>query len=162
MGEFSPQEQNTFYNSRPKKLMGSMVWIENSEGKLLIAKPCYKKGWTLVGGLVDAEESPLQAAIREMHEETALQLPPERFKLFGFRYVSPNNGRQDNVQVFFKVQITDQEAQQIKLDSSELSEYTFISLEEVDKYTDSARMQAVAVLMRANPTVFYMHDERLV
>lgn len=43
--------------------------IRNLDGAVLLVKPTYKEGWDIPGGLVEADESPREAAQRECLEE---------------------------------------------------------------------------------------------
>ncbi len=45
------------------------------KGKLLLIRNTYRKGWTLPGGGVKKDESPEQAAIRELREEVGISIP---------------------------------------------------------------------------------------
>lgn len=38
--------------------------------------------WTLPGGFIDSEESPAEAAARELHEETSIAVNPDDLRLF--------------------------------------------------------------------------------
>jgi len=49
--------------------MGSGVLLRNDEGQILLVEPTYKNHWELSGGVVDADESPYDAAVRELKEE---------------------------------------------------------------------------------------------
>ena len=48
--------------------------IRDPDGRLLILKPTYKKGWTIPGGQIDADgESPWEACRRETLEEELME-----------------------------------------------------------------------------------------
>ena len=48
--------------------------IFDHAGRLLILKPTYKSGWTIPGGIMEADgESPWQACQREIREECGLE-----------------------------------------------------------------------------------------
>jgi 8-oxo-dGTP diphosphatase len=52
---------------------GALVW--DRKGRLLILKPTYKGGWTIPGGIVEADgETPWEACQRETREECGLEL----------------------------------------------------------------------------------------
>jgi 8-oxo-dGTP pyrophosphatase MutT (NUDIX family) len=158
MAEHTAKEQNTFYNQQPAKHIGAGAWLEDEAGRLLIAKPNYKQGWTLIGGIVDKDEAPLDAVIRETHEEIGITLEPTRFTLVGYRYVEARDGRDEDTQLYFKAILTPEEIGMIALQASELSEYRFVTKDEIDQYADVPRMQAVAAVM-GMPTPFYIHNE---
>ncbi len=158
MPQFSAAEQNAFYNSQPGKRVGATAWLENSRGELLIAKPSYKKGWTLIGGMADANESPLAAVIRETHEEIGLLLDTSRFTLAGYRYVEARNGRTEDSQLYFRAILTDEEVAAITLGDGELSEFRFITPADLPSFADAPRMQAVVAAI-AGDFPFYIQNE---
>lgn len=53
----------------PTKLVGAGVLIRNGVGDVLLVEPAYKADWEIPGGVVEAWESPRQAAARECIEE---------------------------------------------------------------------------------------------
>ena len=59
---------------QPRKRVAADVIIRNEAGRLLLVNPNYKPDWDLPGGMVEANESPLDAARREIHEELGLAL----------------------------------------------------------------------------------------
>ena len=67
-----------YLNKLPKKRMGAGCLFFNHEGKILILKPTYKDNWLLPGGVIEANESPRQACIREVKEETGIDCQPTR------------------------------------------------------------------------------------
>lgn len=48
------------------------IW---SEGRLLVVRPSYRRGYDLPGGGLDAGEEPRQGAARELAEELAVEIP---------------------------------------------------------------------------------------
>jgi hypothetical protein len=56
---------------------GAMIF--DRAGRLLILNPTYKSGWTIPGGVMEADgESPWQACRREVREETGLDVTSGR------------------------------------------------------------------------------------
>ena len=52
---------------------GAMVF--DGQGRLLILKPTYKSGWTIPGGVMEADgETPWDACRREVREETGIEV----------------------------------------------------------------------------------------
>jgi 8-oxo-dGTP diphosphatase len=66
---------------------GALVF--DPEGRLLILKPTYKKGWTIPGGQLDPVESPWTACRREAQEECGLVLERGRLACVDFRPPGP-------------------------------------------------------------------------
>ena len=60
--------------------------VVNERGELLVVKRSDTRTWAVPGGAIEAGESPMQAVVREMFEETGLKLLPVR--LVGLHVVS--------------------------------------------------------------------------
>jgi 8-oxo-dGTP diphosphatase len=64
--------------------------IFDRDGRLLILKPTYKKGWTIPGGIMEADgETPWEACQREVREETGLRVGQARLACVDFRRPKP-------------------------------------------------------------------------
>ncbi|HEX7996182.1 MAG TPA: NUDIX hydrolase, partial [Streptosporangiaceae bacterium] len=64
--------------------------IFDRKGRLLILKPTYKSGWTIPGGVMEADgESPWQACKREVREECGLIVGTGRLACVDFRRPRP-------------------------------------------------------------------------
>src|ERR1700727_176097 len=60
--------------------------IFDRKGRLLILKPTYKSGWTIPGGVMEADgETPWQACQREAREECGLELSTGRLACMDLR-----------------------------------------------------------------------------
>jgi hypothetical protein len=69
-------------------------------GRLLILKPTYKSGWTIPGGVMEADgETPWDACRREVREECGLEVGGGRLACMDFR--RPRPGRQGGVRFLF-------------------------------------------------------------
>jgi len=69
---------------------GALIW--DRAGRLLILKPTYKSGWTIPGGVMEADgETPWEACQREVAEECGLQAGRGRLACMDFRRPRPGN-----------------------------------------------------------------------
>lgn len=69
---------------------GALVF--DRSGRLLILKPTYKSGWTIPGGVMEADgETPWQACRREVREECGIELHRGRLACVDFRRPKPGN-----------------------------------------------------------------------
>lgn len=119
----TPEE---YYKSLPKKYMGAGALLFNEESKFLIVKPTYKPGWEIPGGIVEAEEAPADAAVREIQEEIGLEL--KNPTLLSLQYVPNIDSKGDRLLFIFDGGTLSQEQiDLIHLPVTELSEYKFIS-----------------------------------
>jgi len=67
---------------------GAMIF--DRSGRLLILKPTYKSGWTIPGGVMEADgETPWQACRREVREECGLDVRAARLACVDFRPPRP-------------------------------------------------------------------------
>jgi ADP-ribose pyrophosphatase YjhB (NUDIX family) len=66
--------------------------IFDRSGRLLILKPTYKSGWTIPGGVMEANgETPWQACRREVGEECGIELRRGRLACVDFRRPRPGS-----------------------------------------------------------------------
>jgi 8-oxo-dGTP diphosphatase len=66
--------------------------IFDRRGRLLILKPSYKSGWTIPGGVMEADgETPWQACQREVREECGLDVGSGRLVCTDFRLPTLRN-----------------------------------------------------------------------
>ncbi len=125
--KFIPPEE--YYKSLPKKRMSAGTLFFNSKGELPIVKPNYKENWLIVGGVVDENESPRAAAIREIKEEIGLEI--KDLSLVCIEYVAEKGIKTEALHFTFSGGILSNERiSQIKLQTDELDTFTFVSPEE--------------------------------
>jgi 8-oxo-dGTP diphosphatase len=64
--------------------------IFDKEGRLLVLKPTYKKGWTIPGGIMEpGGETPWEACRREVREECGVEVTSGRLACVDFRPARP-------------------------------------------------------------------------
>lgn len=99
----------------------------DSKQRLLIVKPSYKAGWIIPGGVVEKDESPLRACIREVREEVGLNV--KRMRMVGLDYVSAAKGKNENLQfIFYGGVLAATKIQRIKLQPDELADFQFAAV----------------------------------
>lgn len=81
-------------------MLYALAIVEDLQGRILITKRAMTKKWAagqweVQGGAVDAGETPLQGAVREVFEEVGLKVTPEQAR-FCYRYTNVDLGRGDN------------------------------------------------------------------
>lgn len=113
--------------------MAAGVIFFNEAGEVLIVKPSYKDYWSVPGGVIDKNESPRDAALREVKEEIGLDLKSMQFVCLDYMS-SQNSGystHDENIQfIFYGGVLTAEDIKGIKLDEEEISEFKFVSKEE--------------------------------
>ena len=100
--------------------------IFDRKGRLLILKPTYKSGWTIPGGVMEADgESPWEACKREVREECGLTVRTGRLACVDFR--RPRPGRPGGIRYLFDCGRLDNDALgAIELQPDEICEYRFV------------------------------------
>jgi ADP-ribose pyrophosphatase YjhB (NUDIX family) len=100
--------------------------IFDRKGRLLILKPTYKTGWTIPGGVMEADgESPWEACKREVREESGVTVRTGRLACVDFR--RPRPGRPGGIRYLFDCgRLEDAALRVIELQPDEISEYRFV------------------------------------
>ena len=71
----SPGERTShFFTTLPFKVVAAAVLCRDDEGRLLVVHDSFKRAWTIPGGVVDADEDPQSAAVREAWEEAGVRV----------------------------------------------------------------------------------------
>lgn len=124
-------------------------------------KPVYRETWLLPGGIVEKNESPRQACIREIEEELGLQVTITR--LLCVDYKQPRTALGDGFEFIFLGGTLDMEAVgHILLQMEELSEARFVDLETAMKLLNhrAARYLPFVLKALAEGTIVYLEGEQ--
>lgn len=112
------------------------IWVQDPEGKLLVTRRSLTKGfapgkWENTGGHVQAGELPEEGVIRELKEETGVEVTREQMIYLGKANVSwPYLGLNYGVRLSSR-------PQEIKLQPGETDDYRWISHEEFEEMRKS-------------------------
>ena len=104
--------------------------IFDRAGRLLILKPTYKSGWTIPGGIMEADgETPWDACRREVREECGIEVARGRLVAMDFR--RPKPGRPGGIRFLFNCGVLgDDLMAKIALQTEEISEYRLTAVPE--------------------------------
>ncbi|HJX99675.1 MAG TPA: NUDIX hydrolase [Streptosporangiaceae bacterium] len=96
--------------------------------RLLILKPTYKSGWTIPGGVMEADgETPWEACQREVREECGIEVRRARLACMDFR--RPKPGRAGGIRFLFDCgRIDDRALAEIVVQPEEVSEHRLAAL----------------------------------
>jgi len=102
--------------------------IFDRAGRLLILKPTYKSGWTIPGGVMEADgETPWEACQREVAEECGLAVAAGRLACMDFR--RPRPGKPGGIRYLFDCgAFSDASLAGIVVQPEEISEYQLAEL----------------------------------
>ena len=132
--------------------------IFDGAGRLLILNPTYKSGWTIPGGVMEADgETPWQACQREVLEETGLAVTGARLACVDFR--PPRDGNQGGVRFLFDCgAVDDLVLSEITLQSEEVSEHLLAPVgQALEMLRGPIRRRVSAALDNRHGTV-YLED----
>jgi 8-oxo-dGTP diphosphatase len=122
---------NAFEEGSRKMIPAVLIYAFDKNRVLLIhrvpqgaerTKTDYHLGkWNGLGGKLEADESPLEAAQRELAEESGLHIPLERFKPLGtIQFPNFKAHKNEDWMVFvFRAEVTEQEARAVRYSSEE-------------------------------------------
>jgi 8-oxo-dGTP diphosphatase len=121
-------EQTAFDPPRIPASAGALIF--DPQGRLLILKPTYKKGWTIPGGQIDPTgESPWDACRRETEEECGLVVRRARLACVDFR--PPKPSRPGGVRFLFDCgTFPDASFRALRLQESEIEDHRLAELED--------------------------------
>ena len=103
--------------------------IFDQTGRLLILKPTYKTGWTIPGGVMEADgETPWDACRREVREECGIEVRSGRLACVDFHPGRP--GHPGGIRFLFDCGPADDAAlAAITVQAEEIAEYRLVPLE---------------------------------
>lgn len=143
----------------PRKRMGSGVLFRDTSNRVLLVEPVYKDYWELPGGAVDGDESPHDAARREVEEELGLVMSPGR--LLVVDWVSPRAGRTEGVMFVYDGGVLAVETTaNLPLPTDELRSRAWCTLAKAQQRLSPllARRAAAALQATAGAVTYYLED----
>jgi 8-oxo-dGTP pyrophosphatase MutT (NUDIX family) len=149
-----------FYASLPRTRGAASALLLDDVGRILLVKPTYTEGWYLPGGVIEENESPLAACVRECEEELGF-LP----RLDGLACVDwgPPQGGVDAVNIFvFGGTVSAAQLAAIRLPPEELSDHVLVAPDKVAELTPPYVARRVAPCLRAiaDGRAVYLEDGR--
>lgn len=121
-------ENKAFFDRLPKRVSSAALALVDTSGRVLIVKANYKEHWTFPGGIVDPDETPRQAAIRETSEEVGLTVSNDVSFVMVLDRMSKHA---QSYQFIFQATLPDQLGMKIVLQDSEIDDYAFVSREQI-------------------------------
>jgi 8-oxo-dGTP diphosphatase len=139
---------------------GALVF--DRRGRLLILKPTYKTGWTIPGGVMEADgETPWQACRREVREECGIDVRAGRLACMDFRH--PRPGHPGGIRFLFDCgPVGDQDLAGIVLQAEEISEYRLAPLPDALALLRGPIRRRVRAATRSPRRLAYLEDGRAV
>ena len=130
--EHPPESEPPFVIPAIPASAGAMIF--DRSGRLLILKPTYKSGWTIPGGVMEADgETPWEACRREVREECGLDVRTGRLACVDFRRPRPARpagpGNPGGIRFLFDCgKLDDASLAAVVLQAEEISEHRLVRL----------------------------------
>jgi 8-oxo-dGTP diphosphatase len=114
----------------PRVPVSAGALIFDRSGRLLILKPTYKSGWTIPGGIMEADgETPWEACQREVREECGLNVASGRLACMDFR--RRREGNPGGIRFLFDCgSLAESALARIMLQPEEISAYRLVPVTE--------------------------------
>lgn len=142
--------------------MAAGVLLRDKNGKILVVSPNYTDNWNLVGGVIDEDESPQSAALREVKEEIGLEFKPQDLRLAVVAYRPGVKGYHDSMYfVFDGGELPRERIDSIRLQEEELDEFKFIAPDEVTQYLDAWKASYVQHVIKEPLKTWYIENTEI-
>ena len=153
----APASDVSFVTPAVPASAGALIF--DRRGRLLILKPTYKSGWTIPGGVMEADgETPWQACQREVREECGLEAVSARLACVDFR--PPRDGSPGGIRFLFDCgQVSDDALSAVTLQPEEISEHRFVPVAEALHLLRGPIRRRVSAALEHHGTV-YLEDGR--
>ena len=137
---------------------GALVW--DRKGRLLILKPTYKGGWTIPGGIIEANgETPWEACRRETREECGLEV--RRGRLVCVDFLRPRPGRPGGMRFLFSCgTFRDSMLSGIVLQEVEISAYRLARVDRALRQLSGPVRRRVTAAVNNSGKLQYLEDGR--
>ncbi|MFI5907676.1 NUDIX hydrolase [Dactylosporangium sp. NPDC051541] len=121
--------------------------IFNDAGELLLGRRSDTGGWSLLAGMVDPGEQPADALVREVREESGIEIAVERLVGVALHPVTyPNGDRCDYLSVWFRCRHVSGEA---VVNDEESLDMRWFAPDELPEMEDFARLRIDSTLRDA-------------
>ncbi|MFE2107725.1 NUDIX domain-containing protein [Kitasatospora sp. NPDC059463] len=142
-----------------RKRVAADVILRDAAGRVLVVDPTYKEGWDLPGGMVEANEPPHEAAVRELREELGVEIAIGG--LLVVDWVPPHGPWDDQLAFIFSACLVgDTDEASIEPLDGELAEAVFLPVGEIPALLRPRLRKRFGAALRAldDGRVRYLHD----
>lgn len=144
----------------PRVPASSGALVFDREGRLLVLEPTYKRGWTIPGGIMEADgETPWEACRREAREEVGLELRSGRLACVDF--LRPKPARPGGIRFVFDCGVLDDATlASIVLQEEEIASHRLAALPEALELLSGPLRRRVREATKRPRRVRYLEDGR--
>jgi 8-oxo-dGTP diphosphatase len=142
----------------PTKLVAAGVLLRDRAGAVLLVEPTYKDTWEIPGGMVEAGESPTEAAHRECREELGRDI--DVGPLLCVHYASSTQVPLDGIAFIFDGGTTTLVPGDLTLPADELASAAFVDPADLARYLLPPMVRRVRAAIEAARTGTFAYLER--
>jgi ADP-ribose pyrophosphatase YjhB (NUDIX family) len=124
---YTEEQNRQWLANLPKKNVAVKVVIKSDKGNILLVKPDYKDTWQMPGGGVDANEDPKLTAVREVKEETGMNISVQDLRLIDSAFKAD----EDYLFLIFEYSKLCDERKNYAVEDGEIEGYKFFPPNEV-------------------------------
>lgn len=156
-----PEALNAPAEVLPRIPASASALIRDHRDRLLILNPTYKRGWTLPGGVMEADgETPWEACRREVLEETGLTMTRGRLVVVDF--LRPRPDRPGGIRFLFDCgRFDDDVLAGVVLQAEEISEHRLAKRGKALQLLSKPVRRRVATALRKPRRLCYLEDGRV-
>ena len=151
---YSREDTQRFLAQRVARPGSSAVIIENAEDEALVLKAHYKPYWSFPGGWIEHGQTPREAALRELEEETGIELADADVRLAFV--VDRRSDIMQTYQFVFEAIEGRGGTDKIDLQADEIDEYRYVSREYVLAHREEFG-GAVVMWAKSDGVRYYEH-----
>lgn len=154
MSDYSSDDFSRWLARLEKRASSAGVALYDANGRVLIVKAHYKKYWSFPGGIIDAGETPRQAAVRETREEVGLPVSIDKldFRLI----VNRVSDIAQTYQFIFESRVGASTLDHVLIDNNEIEAYALVSHEDI---LHGDKVYSESVIEWAKGTLGYIEQD---
>jgi 8-oxo-dGTP diphosphatase len=146
-----------YYASLPRKLMAAGVIFRDERDRVLLVEPNYKTDWEIPGGVVEAGESPFDAARREVTEELGIDV--SGLRLWCLDWYPSEPPRSESLMIVFDGgRLTTEDTGRIQTPEGEIRSWSFSTLADASGLLGNRVFTRVELCMRNPDEVLYLEQ----
>ena len=149
-----------FYSGLPKKRMAAGAIFFDESGRVLLVQPAYRTTWDIPGGVVELDESPLEACMREVQEEVGLCVPIGRLLVVEYNQYAEPEKTEALIFNFDGGTLSAEQIATIKPDPEEIADWRFFARDALPENIKPVVRQRLlrAFAQKQSPTNAYFEN----
>lgn len=133
---FTEEENKAWSKTLPGKMCSACLVIMSPDNKVLMVKANYKNHWTFPSGIVDENESPKSAAIRETAEETGIKIDGNKCIFLTVVYSDSSTGGRDRFNFAFRSKLSNKNIK-LAIPNDEIEKAEFVDIKDIASRSDN-------------------------